>query len=203
MKEQFREIAIRGAARDVIDAANKILAEYEQKVTLRQLYYQFVARDLLGDLGFAVDPETGSTNSQKSYNKLAGIISDGRLAGLIDWDSIEDRGRAPTSWIEYDGPVDMVESALRRYRLPRWKDQDYYVELWVEKQALAGVLEPLAYEAHVTLLLTRLIRAAFRTVIDGDRMQTIKSREEKHKEELRRSARELADRLAEEDSDAE
>lgn len=40
---------------------------------------------------------------------------------------------------------------LRAYRLPRWEDQSQYAELWVEKQALAGVLEPMAQEFHVTL----------------------------------------------------
>lgn len=48
-----------------------------------------------------------------------------------------------------------VNAALRSYRLPRWAGQETYAELWVEKQALAGVLSPLAREFHVTLMVNK------------------------------------------------
>lgn len=153
MKEQFREMRCRAASLEVIHRANEILDEYE-RVTARQLYYQFVARGLLDELGFRPDA-SGSTNNPQSYKRLTSIISDGRLAGMIDWSKIEDRGREPTVWTQYDGPADMVNQTLQHYRLPRWADQDHYVELWVEKQALAGVLEPLAYEFHVSMMVNK------------------------------------------------
>src|SRR5439155_26650700 len=93
--------------------------------------------------------------TQRECKRLASIISDGRLAGLVDWDAIEDRGREPVTWAEYNNVTDLIDEAVRRYRLPRWDDQDNYVELWVEKQALAGVLEPLAMEHHVTLMVNK------------------------------------------------
>src|SRR5207302_6121785 len=60
----------------LIDQANKIFAEYEAAgyiLTLRQLYYQFVSRDLL-------------PNKTESYKRLGSVINDARLAGLIDWE---------------------------------------------------------------------------------------------------------------------
>lgn len=122
--------------------AQNILAEYDQKLTVRQLYYQFVSRLFI-------------PNEPRSYANLTGIITDARYAGLISWDAIEDRGREPDTPSEWDSVDDVVETAMRAFRLPRWAGQKHYVELWVEKQALAGVLEPIAKRHHVTLMVNK------------------------------------------------
>lgn len=114
----------------IIGKAVSIIEEYEAdgySLTLRQLYYQFVARDLI-------------KNNQKEYNRLGRIISEARLAGYIDWKSIEDRTRSLTSWRHYDDPADAIERLSRTYEIDMWENQEYYVEVWVEKDALAGVL---------------------------------------------------------------
>lgn len=129
----------------MIERANQIVTEYQEggyRLTLRQLYYQFVSRNWL-------------TNTERSYKNLGTCISDARLAGLLDWSAIEDRVRVPRSAAEWDDIEDLVEAAIHSYRLPRWKGQDKYVELWVEKDALAGVLEPISREYHVTLMVNR------------------------------------------------
>lgn len=128
-----------------IAKANEIIEDYQSqgyRLTLRQLYYQFVSKDLI-------------PNSERSYKNLGSTINEGRLAGLIDWDAIEDRVRVPRQAAEWDNIEDLVRSAVHSYRLPRWQGQDNYVELWVEKDALAGVLQPLATEYHVTLMVNR------------------------------------------------
>ena len=56
---------------------------------------------------------------------------------------------------EFGSLADLVDSAIRSYRLPRWKGQRCYVELWSEKDALSGVLLPLAAEYHVTLVVNK------------------------------------------------
>jgi len=141
----YRERSFKPDSLARIETANEIVDDYlgqGLRLTLRQLYYQFVAHH-------------GLPNTEKSYKGLASLISDARLAGLIDWDAIEDRGRQPDVPSDWSGVPSLVESALRAYRLPRWEGQDNYVELWVEKQALAGVLEPLAREFHVTLMVNK------------------------------------------------
>ena len=83
MKKRFRDINVSVQKLTDIRRANEIIVAYQQadlKLTLRQLYYQFVSRNWI-------------TNEEKSYKRLGGVISDGRLAGLIDWEAIEDRGR--------------------------------------------------------------------------------------------------------------
>ena len=145
MRKQFIEKALGKAKLALISAANEIISVYQEQgflITLRQLYYQFVSRNLL-------------TNSERSYNRLGDAVSDGRMCGLVDWSAIVDRARQPIEQTTFSGLPELVEAALESYRLDRWRGQDYYVELWVEKDALAGVLEPLAKEFHVTLMVNR------------------------------------------------
>jgi len=128
-----------------IATANEIITKYLRaglRLTLRQLYYQFVAHHDL-------------PNTEKSYKNLGKLISDARLAGLIDWNAIEDRGRVPVRPNEWNSISDICNVVVDTFRLPRWAGQPNYVELWVEKQALAGVLEPVAEEHHVTLMVNK------------------------------------------------
>ena len=145
MKQIFRKINFQAKSRVRIEQAQAIVAEYEAlniTLTARQLYYQFVARDLIA-------------NSLQSYKNLCGVLADARYAGLIDWDAIEDRGRQPIKDSEWSTLGGLVESAAKAFRLPRWQGQRFYVEVWVEKDALASVLEPLTSEYHVTLMANR------------------------------------------------
>ena len=114
----------------MIDRANEIIEEYQiegLKLTLRQLYYQFVSRDWL-------------PNQQKEYKRLGKIISDARLAGLVDWTAIEDRTRNLTQYYHNTDPGDAVQDALRYFSLDKWQDQEYRPEVWIEKEALIGVI---------------------------------------------------------------
>lgn len=131
------------------------------RMTLRQLYYQMIARDLFPSSWIdevynrreGLSPNT--KNTIKNYSKLSKLVSDARLAGLIDWDAIEDRGRRPNKAADWSSIQDGVDSLLGQFRLPRWADQDYYVELWVEKDALSSVLWPIAHRHHITLMVNR------------------------------------------------
>jgi hypothetical protein len=145
MKIEFKRQKFHPATLRLIKIADEIIADYQSqgyRLTLRQLYYQFVSRNII-------------PNSERSYKNLGNTLSLARLAGLIDWEAIEDRVRVPRKSSEWESVQDLVASALYSYRLPRWDGQDNYVELWVEKDALAGVLSPLAGEFHVTLMVNR------------------------------------------------
>lgn len=122
-----------------IDQANAIIATYAAQgfdLTLRQLYYQFVARDLI-------------PNTEKSYDSLGALISDARLAGLIDWDAIQDRTRNLRSNSHWDSPESIVEACASQYRIDRWANQTYRPEVWIEKDALVGVIEGVCTELDV------------------------------------------------------
>lgn len=129
----------------LIDLCNEVIENYLSmglRLTLRQLYYQLVTRNAI-------------TNEERSYKKLSSLVSDARLAGLTDWEAIEDRIRVPYKKPEFTNLKDLIDAAIASYRLPRWEGQKYNVELWVEKDALAGVLRPLADKYHVVMMVNR------------------------------------------------
>lgn len=143
--EEYKQISLRPESLALIELCNQVITRYQAqglRLTLRQLYYQLVTINAI-------------KNEERAYKRLGAIVSDGRLAGLIDWQAIEDRMRQPTVPNEYRNLGRLIEAAVYSYRLPRWEGQDFYVELWVEKDALAGVLAPLADEFHITLMVNR------------------------------------------------
>jgi hypothetical protein len=131
--------------RRLIDQANEIIEEYAAAgydLTLRQLYYQMVARDILPNL-------------VRSYKNLGNAINDARLAGLIDWERIEDRTRGLESLAHWDSPQQIVSSCARQFRVDVWANQPYRVEVWIEKEALAGVFSRICNELRVPYLSCR------------------------------------------------
>ena len=56
---------------------------------------------------------------------------------------------------EFSDIKELINVALKSYRLPRWTGQEHYIELWVEKDALSGVLAPIAAKYHITLMVNR------------------------------------------------
>lgn len=132
MKEAFITKNFSADSLRLIQIANSILDEYRAqnfRLSLRQLYYQFVARDYI-------------PNSGRSYKNLGNLISNARQAGLIDWNMIEDRGRETVIPSHWDSPAEIVETAANAFRIDKWEDQPWHVEVMVEKDALSGVLEP-------------------------------------------------------------
>ena len=88
-------------------------------------------------------------NTDRSYKRLGSIISDARLAGLVDWSAIEDRTRFLRGITEWDSPADTVRAAARDYRVDYWKGQKIRPEVWIEKDALVGVIENVCKELDV------------------------------------------------------
>jgi len=116
---------------EAIDCANGIIDEYAAQgfdLTLRQLYYQFVSRDLI-------------ENTDRAYKRLGRIVNDARLAGLIDWDAITDRTRNVRSVAHWESPAEIIATCAEQFRLDKWEEQSYRVEVWIEKDALTGVIE--------------------------------------------------------------
>lgn len=144
-KVAYVEKKFQAASMKLIEHADAIIVEYQAQgltLTLRQLYYQFVSRDLL-------------PNRQQSYSNLGSLINDARLAGLIDWEAIEDRTRNLKANSHWDAPGEIINSAARSYMRDRWADQPRRVEVWIEKEALAGVLEDACAELDVAFFACR------------------------------------------------
>lgn len=124
---------------DIIEKANQIIEEYAAQgfdLTLRQLYYQFVSRDLI-------------PNKQSEYKRLGNIINDARLAGLIDWSRITDRTRNLRGLSHWDNPGDIIKSAAHSFQIDKWAYQHFRVEVWIEKDALVGVIEGICNDLDI------------------------------------------------------
>lgn len=129
-KIEYIQKNFRSDSLSLIKMINDVITEYESQgfsLTLRQVYYQMVARAII-------------PNNERSYKNLGNLISDARLAGLIDWTAIEDRTRNLRGNSHWTSPGSIIDSAAYSYHLDHWEDQEYYVEVWVEKDALVGIV---------------------------------------------------------------
>lgn len=125
-KIEYKSIKFQQKSLELIRLVNQVVEEYQAQgyeLTLRQAYYQLVARGYI-------------PNNERSYKNIGNLINDGRLAGLIDWYSITDRTRNLRSNSHWDNPADVIASARYSYLLNKWDGQPNYVEVWVEKDAL-------------------------------------------------------------------
>ena len=123
----------------MIDDANEIIEEYQAQgfvLTLRQLYYQFVARDWL-------------PNTDKNYKRLGKLVGNARLAGRIDWSAIEDRTRALQQLPRWGDSEDAVRAITEQFRIDKWARQPIRPEVWIEKEALAGVFQGICQDLEV------------------------------------------------------
>lgn len=139
MKVCYREINFRAESLRLIEKVNSIIHEYQEmgySLTLRQVYYQLVARDVI-------------PNNERSYKNLGNLISDGRMSGMIDWDAIEDRTRNLRANSHWGSPGDILYSAAYSFAYDKWADQDNYVEVWVEKDALVGIVGQVCGELDI------------------------------------------------------
>lgn len=129
-KIQYVEHNFQEKSLNLLKRADSIIVDYRRRgydLTLRQLYYQLVARDLI-------------PNNQKQYKKLGNLISNARDAGLVDWEAIVDRTRQRTGLGNWVDPSHFLLKQIQQFRIDKWEGQDHRVFVWVEKEALAGVI---------------------------------------------------------------
>jgi hypothetical protein len=145
MREFIDSIEFKPPTLAVIKQANAIINEYEAlgfTLTLRQLFYAFVSRNLI-------------VNDQAEYKRLGNIVRDARRAGYIDWTAIEDRTRFLRSLSHWDDPAHRIADAANSYREDIWATQPYRPEVFIEKDALVGVIEGVCDEWRVPYLSCR------------------------------------------------
>jgi hypothetical protein len=133
-------------ALDTIAKADAIIQEYEKggyALTLRSMYYQFVARGWV--------PE----NTVQQYNRLGNIVSDARLAGLLSWTAIDDNLRSLEGLATVSGPHEAMKNVRANFRLDLWANQPVQPEVWIEKDAMMGVITGICNELRVNMFACR------------------------------------------------
>lgn len=145
----------------LVPAAIEVLRQYNSRVTIRQLYYRLLSKGII-------------KNSISSYNTLIRELVKARRDGRIPYEAFEDRTRHSIEGAypnpQYDDEKDLFKSAIetyenseedaleslkcssRDYGLPFWWEQPIYTEVWVEKQALNNLFEPITEKYRVTFV---------------------------------------------------
>lgn len=143
--ERYRRFNFQDKVLDLIETMNGIIADYQAQgfmLTVRQLYYQLVARDII-------------ENSQKSYKRITSIANDARLAGMLDWDAIEDRTRDFVRKTRWENGAHILKAAADSFHIDMWQRQPRRVFVIIEKEALVGVLSPTCQALDVPILAAR------------------------------------------------
>ena len=138
-----RPIRRSAAQIDAICAAiYDVLAE-QHPATLRGVFYQLVSRGVVA-------------KTEGEYKRTVGrLLTRMRLDGEIPMEWVADNTRWVRKTASYGGLADMLRQTKQLYRRSLWSAQDSYVEVWLEKEALAGVLFDVTDEWDVPLMVTR------------------------------------------------
>lgn len=125
VKEKFTKVSL-----GRISLINQIIEEYQNQgfgLTLRQLYYQLVSRDII-------------PNNPSEYDKIGYLVNKARRNGLIDWDAIEDRTRYLRWCNHFTGPGDAIHDTAMGYSIDLWDGQPNHLEVWCEKDAVIDIV---------------------------------------------------------------
>jgi hypothetical protein len=138
--KRFRrtKTAIEDLKNDLYDVVQEI-----HPATVRQIFYQAVGRGLV-------------EKTEAAYkNTIVRLLTDMRIEGSLPFNWIADS----TRWMRKPRTFSSAEAAIKRtaeaYRRSVWDNQGVYVEVWLEKDALAGVLLDVTEPWDVPLMVTR------------------------------------------------
>jgi len=133
-KPQQRSLGIRVAISEIVN-------EYE-RLTVRQLFYQLVARGVI-------------EKSDNEYKRICDISAQMRLDGSLPYRKIADGHRSRRGVYAHGSLGEALENAQALYRRNYWLEQPVNVEVWCEKDALTGVIQPVCQQYGVTYVATR------------------------------------------------
>jgi len=119
------------------------VVEADPPMTVRQVFYQLVTRGVI---------EKTEKEYQQTVIRLMGQM---RIAGELDWSSVVDESRQRRVTKTHDSISAAVEDCARFYRRSALKQAEEYVEIWCEKDALAGALWEVTSDYDVPLMISR------------------------------------------------
>lgn len=128
----------------LLQSSINCLGEYNERITIRHLFYR-----LANDFG-AID------KTEKAYNNLRSLLTKWRRSGQISMSSFIDGTRWHYGFEGYSNATEgMILLARQQYRLNLWQGTDRYVEIWVEKDAVASIITPIASDWNLKTFVTR------------------------------------------------
>ncbi|MBI2892195.1 MAG: hypothetical protein HYY06_01495 [Deltaproteobacteria bacterium] len=125
------------------DAIEDILLEETDPITVRHLFYRLVSLGLV---------EKTEAEYKRTVVRLATRM---RLDGEIGFDAFADNTRWQRRPVMHSSLSRMMEDSSRLYRRDLWAEQGQYVEIWLEKDAVADLIWREIEEWGVPLMVCR------------------------------------------------
>lgn len=129
----------------------KWFEDHDIKPTLRTLFYRLVSLGVL-------------PNTKSRYKQLSDRCVDARKDGILEWNCFADEGREVLGDFveEYRTPeehvqlyINCLKKASLTYEVPKWYNQPHYVEVWIEKAALAATISSFLKGRDVRIVVNR------------------------------------------------
>lgn len=115
----------------------------EQKpMTVRQVFYQATVRGII-------------RKTDGGYDKVQTNLVQMRRNGLLPYGWLADNTRWQRKPATYHSIDHALADTARFYRKNLWADADSYVEIWLEKDALSGVVMPVTEAYDAPLMVAR------------------------------------------------
>lgn len=125
-----------------IKAAITTVTNEYRRMTVRQVYYQLVTRGVID-------------KTEQEYSTVCRLSAEMRRDGSLPYTKLADSTRWQRKPETYSGLAQLLAITHETYRRAIWDDQDAYVEIWLEKEALAGVLWDVTQKWDVPLMVAR------------------------------------------------
>jgi hypothetical protein len=126
--------ARREALLDIIDGG--------KPMTVRRVFYQATVRGLV-------------EKAESGYAKVQTDLTIMRRNGELAYDWLADNTRWQRKPRTFNGVEEALQHTAEFYRKSLWADADCYAEIWLEKDALAGVMYPVTATYDVPLMVAR------------------------------------------------
>jgi len=133
------------ATKAEVEARREALIEIvgeQQPMTVRQVFYQATVRGVI-------------EKTEAGYNKIQTDLVLMRRSGELPYSWLADATRWMRKPATFDGIEEALADCARHYRKALWRDAGAYVEIWLEKDALAGVVYPVTDTYDVPLMVAR------------------------------------------------
>ena len=111
-------------------------------MTVRQVFYQATVQGLI-------------EKTEAGYDRVQTLLADMRRDGDLPYHWIVDLTRRRQAKQTYSSIADALGDAADTYQKSLWEDAAEYVEIWLEKDALVGVVLPVTYKYDVSLMVAR------------------------------------------------
>jgi len=126
-----------------LESIKSILEYYKNKgtrITLRHLYYKLVSKRII-------------VGKKGQYDSIRKLMTTAREEHYFPIDCLIDSSRVPVIRSQYENIQNYGNAVVSSYTRDRWESQDTYVEVWIEKASMTGILKDITRKYCVPLVI--------------------------------------------------